>query len=38
MSRNVFWEYVEDLITPKDEHSLEEKFSISIFFLYIYQT
>ena len=29
MSRKVYWDYVEDLITPKDEHSLEEKFSIS---------
>ena len=29
MSRKAYWDYVEDLITPKDEHSLEEKFSIS---------
>ena len=29
MSRNAYWDYVEDLITPQDEHSLEEKFSIS---------
>ena len=36
--RRKYWDYVEDLITPKDEHSLEEKFSISKFFLYIYQT
>ena len=29
MSRKADWEYVEDLITPKHEHSVEEKFSIS---------
>ena len=29
MSRKAYWDYVEDLVTPKDEHSLEEKFSIS---------
>ena len=29
MSRKAYWDYVEDLITPKDEHSLEKKFSIS---------
>ena len=29
MSRKAYWDYVEDLITLKDEHSLEEKFSIS---------
>ena len=29
MCRKTYWDYVEDRITPKDEHSLEEKFSIS---------
>ena len=29
MSRKAYWDYVEDLIMPKDEHSLEEKFSVS---------
>ena len=29
MSRKAYWEYVEDLIMLKDEHSLAEKFSIS---------
>ena len=29
LSRKAYWDYVEDLITPKDEHSPEEKFSIS---------
>ena len=28
MSRKAYWDYFEDLITPKDEHSREEKFSI----------
>ena len=36
MSRKAYWDYVEDLITPKDEHSLKEKFSISkIFYTFI---
>ena len=29
MSRKAYWDYVEDLITPKDDQSAEEKFSIS---------
>ena len=29
MSRKAYWDYIEDLITLKGEHSLEEKFSIS---------
>ena len=29
MSRKAYWDYVEDLIRPKDEHSPEEKFSFS---------
>ena len=29
MCSKAYWDYAEDLITPKDEHSLEEKFSIS---------
>ena len=29
LSRKAYWDYVEDLITPKDEHSPDEKFSIS---------
>ena len=32
MSRKTYRDYAEDLITPKNEHSLEEKFSISKFF------
>ena len=29
MSRKAYWDYVEDLCMPKDEHPLEEKFSTS---------
>ena len=32
MSRKAYWDYVEDLNTPKDEHSLEEKLSFSKIF------
>ncbi|MCG7878228.1 MAG: endonuclease/exonuclease/phosphatase family protein, partial [Candidatus Thiodiazotropha endolucinida] len=29
LSRKAYWDYVEDLITPKDENSSQENFSIS---------
>ena len=35
MSRKAYWDYGENLIRPKDEHSLEEKFSISKNFIHL---
>ena len=38
MSRKAYWDYVVDLIIPKDEHSPDEKLSISKKILHFYQT